>query len=65
MPGTTFHVTDHKPRCVMTTRSHGDLPQDRAVFKTVKKLSDGNAGIEIETQQSGTLHTADQVNLVP
>lgn len=61
----TFQVIDHKPRCVMTTRSQGDLPKDRAVFKTVQKMNHGNAGIELKTQQSGTLNTGDLVSPPP
>ena len=54
-------VIDHKPRCVMVTRSQGDLPKDTEVIRTIVKNNDGNAGVELRALESGSLRCGDEV----
>ena len=56
-------VIDHKPRCVMVTRSQGDLPKDTEVIRTIVKNNDGNAGVELRALESGSLGCGDEVVL--
>ncbi len=58
------HVLDHKPRCVMTTRPQGDLPQDREVIRAIANSNAGNAGVELRALESGTVHSGDEVGLL-
>lgn len=54
-------VIDHKPRCVMVTRSQGDLPKDIEVIRTILKNNDGNAGVELRALESGTIRCGEEV----
>ncbi len=56
-----LHVVGHKTRCVMTTRAQGDLPKDVAVFKTVNRVNERRAGIELEPNGKGLIHIGDPV----
>jgi uncharacterized protein YcbX len=57
----SVRVTDHKTRCVMTTRAQGDLPKDLTIFKTVNAVNERRAGIELEPTSSGTIRLDDRV----
>jgi uncharacterized protein YcbX len=54
-------VIDRKPRCVMVTRSQGDLPKDIEVIRTILKNNDGNAGVELRALEPGTLRCGEEV----
>ena len=56
-----FEVIDRKPRCVMTTRSQGDLQKDPGVLRTVAQSNGGNAGIELKTTETATIRVGDAV----
>ena len=59
----TCLVLDRKPRCVMTTRSQGGLAEDREIVRTIAKINEGNAGIELRAVVDGVLRIGDPVNL--
>jgi len=54
-------VINHKPRCVMVTRSQSDLPKDTEVIRTILKNNDGNAGVELRALEPGTLRCGEEV----
>ena len=57
----TCRVIDLKPRCVMVTRSQGDLPTDVGVIRTIIKNNDGNAGVELRALEPGTVCRGNEV----
>jgi uncharacterized protein YcbX len=57
-------VTDHTQRCVMVTRGQGDLPLDTGVIRTVLKYNDGNAGVALQTPDTGILYSGAEVELL-
>lgn len=56
-------VLDRKPRCVMTTRPQGSLAVDREIIRTIMKVNEGNAGVELCALTHGVIHAADEVRL--
>jgi hypothetical protein len=47
----------------MTTRSQGGLAEDREIVRTIAKINEGNAGIELRAVVDGVLRIGDPVNL--
>jgi len=57
-------VYDYMRRCVMVTRSQGDLPRDTEVIRTILKGNDGNAGVALKTLDSAMLRCGAQVEVL-
>jgi len=56
-------ITDHCPRCVMTTLEQGDLPKDTTVLKTAVKHNNAHVGVYAEVIQGGTIKCDDEVTI--
>ncbi len=54
-----FSVVADKTRCVMTTRAQGALPRDLNVFRTVNRINDRRAGVDLEPRHSGVIRVGD------
>ncbi len=59
----SLRVLDHKPRCVMTTRSQGELPRDPGVLRTIAQSNGGHAGIEATAEGLATIRIGDTCHL--
>ncbi len=57
-------ITDHCPRCVMTTLPQGDLPRDLGILRTAARYNDAHVGVYAEVLQSGTIRRGDAVTLL-
>jgi uncharacterized protein len=51
------------PRCVMVTRGFADLPEDRAVLRTVVREADQNLGVYASVVRGGELHVGAPVSV--
>ena len=58
------HVDDHMRRCVMVTRTQGDLPRDTQIIQTIVNDNDANAGIALRALGAGTLSCGDTVEIL-
>jgi uncharacterized protein YcbX len=56
-------ITDHCPRCVMTTLAQGDLPKDSDVLRTAARHNDVHVGVYAEVTQPGMIRRGDAVLL--
>lgn len=56
-------VTGACPRCVMTTLSQGDLPQDLGILKTASKQNRANVGVYATVEKGGPVRRGDVVVL--
>jgi uncharacterized protein YcbX len=56
-------VTGPTPRCVMTTLSQGDLPQDTGILRTAAQRNDANVGVFASVVRGGTVRRGDAVTL--
>ena len=56
-------ITDHCPRCVMTTLPQGDLPKDSGILRTAARHNDVHVGVYGEVRRAGTVHRGDAVSL--
>jgi hypothetical protein len=56
-------ITDHCPRCVMTTLPQGDLPKDSEILRTAARHNGVNVGVYAEVRSPGTVHRGDPVNV--
>ena len=56
-------VTGPCPRCVMTTLSQGDLPQDLGILKTAAKQNGANVGAYASVAKGGRVRRGDGVML--
>lgn len=56
-------ITDHCPRCVMTTLAQGDLPQDRDVLRTAARHNAVHVGVYAEVSRPGPIRRGDRVLL--
>lgn len=54
-------ITDHCPRCVMTTLAQGDLPKDTQILRTAAQHNQAHVGVYAEIIQAGTVHCDDHV----
>ncbi|MCK4492593.1 MAG: MOSC domain-containing protein [Methylococcales bacterium] len=57
-------ITDHCPRCVMTTLPQGDLPQDRKILRTAARHNKAHVGVYAEIIQQGTVQCGDKVTIL-
>lgn len=57
-------ITDHCPRCVMTTLSQGDLPKDTNILRTAAQHNDAHVGIYAEVIKGGTIKCDDRFSIV-
>lgn len=51
------------PRCVMITRGFADLPEDRALLRTVVREADQNLGVYATVKKAGTVRVGDAASL--
>src|SRR5829696_2620779 len=56
-------ITDHCPRCVMTTLPQGDLPKDSGILRTAARHNDVHVGVYAEVRRAGTVRRGDVVAL--
>jgi uncharacterized protein YcbX len=56
-------VTGPCPRCVMTTLSQGDLPQDAGILRTAAQRNQANVGVYALVSQGGKIRRGDSVRL--
>lgn len=54
-------ITDHCPRCVMTTLNQGDLPKDNKILRTAAQHNEAHVGVYAEVIQGGTIRCDDVV----
>ena len=58
-----LEITDHCPRCVMTTLAQGDLPKDSGILRTAARHNDVHVGVYAEVRRAGIVHRGDAVAL--
>lgn len=58
-----LEITDHCPRCVMTTLPQGDLPKDSGILRTAARHNDVHVGVYAEVRRGGTVRRGDEVTL--
>jgi uncharacterized protein YcbX len=58
-----LQVTDHCPRCVMTTLPQGDLPKDSGILRTAARHNDVHVGVYAEVRLGGRVQRGDAVTL--
>jgi uncharacterized protein len=59
-----LQITDHCPRCVMTTLAQGDLPKDSGILRTAARHNNVNVGVYAEVLRRGTIRRGAAVTLV-
>lgn len=57
-------ITDHCPRCVMTTLGQSDLPKDTQILRTAAQHNNAQVGIYAEVVQGGTIKCNDTVSVI-
>ena len=55
-------ITDHCPRCVMTTLPQGDLPKDSGILRTARH-NEVPVGVYGEGRRTGRVQPGDTVTL--
>jgi uncharacterized protein len=58
-----LEITDHCPRCVMTTLAQGDLPKDSGILRTAALHNEVHVGVYAEVRRAGTVQRGDSVTL--
>jgi MOSC domain-containing protein len=58
-----LQITDHCPRCVMTTLPQGDLPKDSGILRTAARHNDIHVGVYAEVRRAGRVQRGDAVAL--
>jgi uncharacterized protein YcbX len=58
-----LEITDHCPRCVMTTLPQGDLPKDSGILRTAARHNDVHVGVYAEVRRAGIARRGDAVAL--
>jgi len=58
-----LQITDHCPRCVMTTLPQGDLPKDSGILRTAARHNDVHVGVYAEVRRAGRVQRGDAVAL--
>src|SRR5205823_8062067 len=56
-------ITDHCPRCVMTTLPQGDLPKDSGILRTAARHNAVNVGVYASVLSGGAIRRGDPVTL--
>ncbi|MFB3055678.1 MAG: MOSC domain-containing protein [Ignavibacteriaceae bacterium] len=57
-------ITDHCPRCVMTTLSQGDLPKDTNILRTAAQHNDAHIGVYAEVIKGGIIKCDDTFSII-
>ncbi|KAF3977097.1 MAG: MOSC domain-containing protein [Methylococcales symbiont of Iophon sp. n. MRB-2018] len=57
-------ITDHCPRCVMTTLEQGDLPKDTKILRIAAEHNKAHVGVYAEVIKGGTIKCADAVRVM-
>ena len=57
-------ISDHCPRCVMTTLSQADLPKDNKILRTAAQHNEAHVGVYAEVISAGTIKCGDEVSIV-
>jgi uncharacterized protein YcbX len=63
-PEVRIKITGPCPRCVMTTLSQADLPQDTGILKTAAHHNEAKVGVYASVIQTGTIRIGDTLTLV-
>src|SRR6476660_7776198 len=58
-----LEITDHCPRCVMTTLPQGDLPKDSGILRTAARHNEVHVGVYGEVRRTGRVQRDDTVTL--
>lgn len=58
-----LEITDHCPRCVMTTLAQGDLPKDSGILRTAAQHNQVHVGVYAEVRRGGRIQRGDSVTL--
>lgn len=58
-----LRITDHCPRCVMTTLPQGDLPKDSGILRTAARHNEVHVGVYAEVRRAGRVRRGDTVTL--
>jgi uncharacterized protein YcbX len=53
-----LEITDHCPRCVMTTLPQGDLPKDSGILRTAARHNEVHVGVYAEVRRGGRVRRA-------
>lgn len=56
-----LEITDHCPRCVMTTLPQGDLPKDSGILRTAARHNSVHVGVYAEVRRAGIVRRGDAV----
>lgn len=56
-------ITDHCPRCVMTTLKQGDLPKDTNILRAAAQHNEAHVGVYAEVIKGGTINCDDIINI--
>jgi uncharacterized protein len=59
-----MRMRERTERCVMTTNSQDELPQDPAVLAAVTNLNDVCLGVYATVEQPGTIRVGDTLAIV-
>lgn len=57
-------ITDHCPRCVMTTLAQNGLPKDSAILRTAARENGVHVGVYANVVRGGAVHQGDVVSLL-
>ena len=58
-----LEITDHCPRCVMTTLPQRDLPKDSGILRTAARHNEVHVGVYGEVRRTGRVQRGDTVTL--
>ena len=58
-----LEITDHCPRCIMTTLPQGDLPMDNGILRTAARHNEVHVGMYGEVRRAGSEQRGDPVAL--
>lgn len=58
-----LQITDHCPRCVMTTLPQGDLPKDSGILRAAARHNEVHVGVYAEVHRVGRIRRGDTVTL--
>jgi uncharacterized protein len=58
-----LEITEHCPRCVMTTLAQGDLPKDSGILRTSALHNAVHVGVYAEVRRAGRVRRGDTVTV--